>query len=37
MRKLLNKLRTKGWYWDTLLFLWVSMLFTLFMYVCAAN
>ena len=37
MRNILNRLRTKGWYWDTLLFLWVSMLFILFMYICAPN
>lgn len=31
---LLNKLRTKGWYWDVLCFIWCALLFLAFMMIC---
>jgi hypothetical protein len=37
MKKLLNKLRTKAWYWDVLCFLWCALLFIGFMIYCAQD
>jgi len=37
MKKLLNKLRTKAWYWDVLCFLWCTLLFIGFMIYCAQD